>query len=152
MAAVFRGVSAISKSNTALFLEHRRIQPREDEREKVYEQAARKRRVLVVLPLDDRCVPVPPERGRIYATLPTEVTLPFGIHVNADWLLNISRMGLGEIEDAWQREIVDRIADVLARVLDWVSRARSAPDTHQGGVRRACVSVIGGGRHRSDSR
>ena len=115
------------------FLEHRRIQPREDEREKVYEQAARKRRVLGVLPLDDRCVPVPPERGRIYATLPTEVTLPFGIHVNADWLLNISRMGLGEIEDAWQREIVDRIADVLARVLDWVSRARSAPDTIKAG-------------------
>ena len=115
------------------FLEYRRIQPKEDEREKVYEQAARKRRVLGILPLDDRWTPIPPERGRIYATLPTEVTLPFRIHVNADWLLNISRMGLGEIENAWQREIVDRIADVLGCLLDWVSRACSEPDTIKAG-------------------
>ena len=115
------------------FLEYRKIQPGEDEREKIYEQASRKRRVLGVLPLDDRRTPMPPERGRIYATLPTAVTLPFRIHVNADWLLNISRMGLGEIDNAWQREIVDRIADVLACLLGWVSRSCSAPDTVKAG-------------------
>ena len=112
----------------ARFLEHRRIQPSEDERKQVYADAARPRRVLGLLPLDDDGMPTPPDRGRVYATLPTDVTLPFGLHINADWLLNISRSGVREIEDnAWQREIVDRIADVLARFLGWVSRSFSTP-------------------------
>ena len=88
-----------SRPSIRRFLEHRRIQPAEEERERVYAAAAKPRRVLGVLPLDDLGIPTPPPRGRIYATLPTEVTLPFGLHINADWLLNISRTGLGEIED-----------------------------------------------------
>ncbi len=112
-----------SPEAVARFLEHRRIQPTEDEQDRVYGEAARARQVLGVLPLDDQGVPNPPSRGRVYATLPTEVTLPFGIHVNADWLLNISRTGLREIEDnPWQRDIADRIADVLASLLAWVAR------------------------------
>ena len=111
------------------FLEHRKIRPAESEREQVYKQASRARRVLGVLPLNDRRVPVPPERGRIYATLPTEVTCALGIHVNADWLLNISRTGLGEVEEnAWQREIVDRIANILRCLLAWVARTFTEPD------------------------
>lgn len=78
----------------ARFLEHRSIQPSEDEREQVYADAARPRRVLGLLPLDDNGMPAPPIRGRVYATLPTNVTLPFGLHINADWLLNISRSGV----------------------------------------------------------
>ena len=106
----------------ARFLEHRRIQPSESERPEVYEEAARTREVLGVLPLDDYGTPAPPRRGRVYATLPTEVTLPFGLHIHADWLLNISRTGLWELDDnAWQREIVDRIADVLTSFLTWVA-------------------------------
>lgn len=115
-----------SKEAIARFLEHRRIQPSKKDREKVYKEAARFRRVLGVLPLDRDGMPAPPGQGRVYATLPTEVTLPFGIHINADWLLNISRTGLREIEDnAWQRDIADRIADVLARFLNWVARPGS---------------------------
>ena len=112
-----------SKDAVARFLEHRKIQPSEEEREQVYADAARPRQVLGVLPLDNDGMPAPPTRGRVYATLPTEVTLPFGLHINADWLLNISRSGLREIEDnPWQRDIVDRIADILACYLDWVRR------------------------------
>lgn len=112
----------------ARFLEHRSISPNEDEREQVYADAARPRRVLGLLPLDNDGMPTPPARGRVYATLPTAVTLPFGLHINADWLLNMSRSGVREIEDdAWQCEIVDRIADVLARFLGWVSRSFSTP-------------------------
>ena len=111
------------------FLEHRSIRPDEREREQVYAVAARARRVLGILPLDDQGVPAPPRRGRIYATLPTEVTLSLRLHVNADWLLNISRTGWGELEDdAWQRDIADRIADVLAKVLDWAARTFRKPD------------------------
>lgn len=115
-----------SKEAIARFLEHRRIQPLAKDRERTYREAARSRRVLGVLPLDRDGMPAPPRQGQVYATLPTEVTLPFGIHINADWLLNISRTGLREIEDnAWQRDIADRIADVLARFLKWVARPGS---------------------------
>ena len=121
-----------SRRAIARFLEHRHIRPDDlpkEKREEVYAEAARPRRVLGVLPLDNRGVPDPPPRGRIYATLPTDVTLPFGLHVNADWLLNISRTGLGEIrEDPWQRDIADRIADVLGNFLRWVALSFSEPD------------------------
>ena len=115
------------------FLVHRHIRPDdlpEDERDQVYATAARPRRVLGVLPLDDLGAPDPPAQGQLYATLPTEIALPFGLHINADWLLNISRTGLREIEDnPWQRDIADRIADVLASFLVWVARTFSDPDT-----------------------
>ena len=118
-----------SRAATRRFLEYRKIQPAEEESEQVYAAAARPRRVLGMLPLDDRGIPAPPQRGLIYATLPTEVTLPLGIHVNADWLLNISRSGLVEIEDnQWQREIMDRVADVLASVIGWAACTFSEPD------------------------
>ena len=118
-----------SSEAIARFLEKRKIQPTEEERKQVYAEAAQPRRVLGVLPLDNEGVPKPPKRGRVYATLPTEVTLPFGLHINADWLLNISRTGIPEIEaDAWQRGIVDQIADVLACLLSWIARTFSKPD------------------------
>ena len=117
-----------SNDAVACFLEHRKIQPSEEEREQMYADAARLRRVLGVLPLNNDGTPVPPTRGRVYATLPTEVTLPFGLHINADWLLNISRSGLREIEDnPWQRDIVDRIADILARFLNWSADTLAEP-------------------------
>ena len=117
-----------SREAIARFLEHRRIRPQPSEREKVYAEAARPRRVLGVLPLNDDGTPAPPTRGQVYATLPTKVPLPFGLHINADWLLNISRSGLPEIkENPWQRDIVDRIADVLASFLGWVARSFSEP-------------------------
>ena len=115
-----------SKEAIARFLERRRIQPSEADRKQVYADAARPRRLLGVLPLDDVGTPVPPARGRIYATLPTDVTLPFGLHINADWLLNISRSGLWEIEDnPWQRGIVDCFADLLRVFLHWIARTLS---------------------------
>lgn len=118
-----------SKEAIARFLEHRRIQPSEVERDQVYAEACRPRRVLGILPLGDNGVPAPPPRGRVYATLPTDVDLPFGLHINADWLLNISRTGLKEIEDnPWQRDIVQRVADVLGRLLRWAARTQSKPD------------------------
>ncbi len=105
----------------------------------MYSDAARDRQVLGVLPLDNHGMPAPPARGHVYATLPTEVTLPFGLHINADWLLNISRSGLREIEDnPWQRDIVDKIADILARFLDWSANKHSQPD-----AAKAAFKVLG---------
>lgn len=123
-----------SREAIARFLEHRRIQPSEEEKDRVYAEAGRARRVLGILPLDDHGVPAPPQRGRVYATLPTDVDLPFGLHINADWLLNVSRTGLKEVDDnPWQRDIVRRVADVVARFLLWVAATQSEPD----GVRAA---------------
>ena len=117
-----------SREAIACFLEHRKIRPTQDDREQVYADAARARRVLGVLPLDNDGIPSPPTRGHVYATLPTEVTLPFGFHINADWLLNISRSGLREIEDnPWQRDIVDKIIDILERFLHWSADTHSQP-------------------------
>ena len=118
-----------SREAIACFLEHRKIQPTPDAREQVYADAARARRVLGVLPLDNEGLPTPPARGHVYATLPTEVTLPFGLHINADWLLNISRSGLREIEDnPWQRSIVETISDILARFLQWSANTHCHPN------------------------
>ena len=125
-----------SKEAVACFLEHRRIQPSPDEQEQVYKDAARVRRVLGVLPLDDDGRPAPSAAGRIYATLPTDVTVPFGLHIDADWLLNISRVGLREIEDnPWQREITDRITDILASFVGWAARTFSEQDAVRGAFR-----------------
>ena len=119
---------APSRKAIANLLEHRRLKLSDDERERPNAEVARTRRVLGILPLDHNGAPMPPAKGRVYATLPTEITLPFGLHINADWLLNISRVGLGEIEDnRWQRETADRIADVLADFLGWTSRTFSEP-------------------------
>ena len=124
---VFEAKLQPTRAAVACFLEHRKIKPAPEERAAVYAEAARARRVLGVLPLDNEGIPVPPRRGRVYATLPTEVTLPFGLHLNADWLLNISRNGLREIEDnAWQRGIASEIASVLALLLQWSAEAHQS--------------------------
>ena len=117
-----------SKQAIASFLEHRKIQPTEADKKQVYKDAERVRQLLGVLPLDNEGNPFPPVRGRVYATLPTDVTLPFGIHINADWLLNISRAGLREVDNnPWQSEIIDKIADLIVEVLQWSVQQYSDP-------------------------
>ena len=94
----------------------------------MYADAGKSRRIMGVLPLDNDGLPAPPRRGCVYATLPTEVTLPFGLHINADWLLNISRTGLRGLEDnPWQRGIVDSIVELLACFLDWSADTLAEP-------------------------
>ena len=123
---VFEAEFRPSRAAIACFLEHRRIKPEKEDRDQVYAEVTKARRVLGVLPLDNAGKPEPPRRGRVYATLPTEVTLPFGLHINADWLLDISRNGLREIEDnPWQQDIAREIGVVLALLLRW------SADTHR---------------------
>ena len=105
------------------FVEHRRIRPGDQD------AAAQRRRVLGLLPLAEDGTPAPPDRGGIYASLPTDATVPLGLHLHADWLLNISRTGFREIEDnEWQSEIADHIADLVAVCLRWGARSFSGVD------------------------
>ena len=129
-----------SRDAIAKFLERRQIRPAAADKAEVYAAASKERRVLGVLPLDELGVPVPPARGRVYATLPTAVEVSFGLHIQADWLLNISRTSLGEIEDdAWQRDIADRLASLIAVFLKWVAqtlRSRAAATAAYAALRR----------------
>lgn len=136
-----------SREAIARFLEHRGIRPSEEERDCVYAEARRPRRVLGILPLDDHGVPAPPRRGRVYATLPTDVDLPFGLHINADWLLTISRTGLKEVEDnPWQRDIVRQVADVVASFLLWVAATQSERDAVSAAFRALAAPSRDAGR------
>ena len=125
-----------SKEAVARLLERRRIQPSAADRAKVYEEAVRPRTVLGVLPVDEEDVPFPPATATAYALLPTASTIPLGLHINADWLVTISRRGLPELEDnQWQNEIVDQIADVLASFLAWLGTRHSEPRVLRAGFR-----------------
>ncbi|MBI4614142.1 MAG: DUF3883 domain-containing protein [Planctomycetes bacterium] len=99
------------------FLELRRVLDEKldlDEREVL-------REVVGLVPLDARGSPAPLPRGRVCATLPLEETIPLGMHVQADWLLDGSRQGLREVEgDPWQEAIVEQIPGLLADYLEWL--------------------------------
>jgi hypothetical protein len=79
------------------------------------------REIVALVPLDSDGRPTPPEEGTVFATLPTEEKLPFGLHVHADWLVDITRNGLLDpSEHPWQRAILDRLPTILAKYLDWI--------------------------------
>jgi hypothetical protein len=111
-------------SDTAIkaFLSHRRILPNPGEREKVYSEAARPRHVALFCSLQDgRPEPVG-KRGRVYSMLPTNVTMPLGMHLQADWLLNTSREELiHRNNNAWHEDIRGQIPCLLRRVMEWTA-------------------------------
>ena len=108
-----------SREAIARFLEHRQKRPSPD----VYAEAARERSVDVFCPLDANGVPLPPKRGHAYALLATGVSVPIGLHVQADWLLNTSRRELMDVEtSAWHQEILGRLSGLLRSYVSWVAR------------------------------
>jgi hypothetical protein len=111
-----------SKEAIAAFLTHRGIRPSPEERERVYEEAARRRQVALFCSLKDgRPEPVG-KRGRAYSMLPTNVTTPLGMHLQADWLLNTSREELIHRDNnAWHEAIRDQIPALLGRVMEWTA-------------------------------
>lgn len=134
-----------SNQAVARFLEHRKIQPEPEEEDGVYRDASRPRPVIGVVPLDNNGIPTPPTRGRVHALLPTTVTIELGLHLSADWLLNISRTGLKEIEDnEWQRDHVAATADLFAQFVRWVARLES-PSAIKAGFSALRVPTPDGG-------
>ena len=79
------------------------------------------RSVVALVPLGEDRLPHPPTQGRVYATLPTRVRIPFGFHLQADWLVNLDRQNLRAITgDPWQEAIVQQVPKLVREVLLWL--------------------------------
>ena len=103
------------------------------------------RQVVGLLPLDDDGLPQPPDRGCVYATLPTQVRIPFGFHLQADWFVNVDRQQLREVAgDAWQEAIVGQVPEIVRQLLIWLSDESDA--VRKCGYRALCKPDDDGGR------
>ena len=80
------------------------------------------REVVALLPLNEEGRPEPPDHGRVYATLPTQVQVPLGFHLQADWLVNVDRQNLREVSgDPWQKAILEQVPELVCQFLVWLS-------------------------------
>lgn len=81
------------------------------------------RQAVALLPLDNDGRPNPPDRGRAYATLPTQTRVPFGFHLQADWLVDLDRRNLRPVqENAWQQAIVRQVPELVRQILVWLKK------------------------------
>ncbi|WP_163988895.1 sacsin N-terminal ATP-binding-like domain-containing protein [Pyxidicoccus caerfyrddinensis] len=104
----------------ARFLEHR-DSATPAEREKMYAAARQPRSVEVFCELGPEDIPLVPKHGHLFALLPTGLAIPLGLHVQADWLLAISRRELMQIDgNAWQEEILCCLPRLLRHFLEWL--------------------------------
>lgn len=114
------------------FLEHRQINPTPEDENRVYGEARRPRQVEMFCSLNDEGEPVPPERGQAFALLPTGVDVCIGMHIQADWLLAISRQELMEIEsNEWHEEILAQVPTIMRAYLSWL--VQTIPTTEVNG-------------------
>ena len=99
----------LSLSARPSFLDGRKNAVNEDPKV-AYQRAKQNRTVIGLVPLDDSGMPVPPKRGKIFATLPTGVDYGFGMHLQGPWLLNADRQDLISLFDStWQVEIIEKL-------------------------------------------
>ncbi len=83
--------------------------------------------VVALVPLGEDGLPDPPDRGRVYATLPTRVLIPMGFHLQADWLVNLDRQNLRAIAgNPWQEAIVRQVPKLVQDMLVWVTEESDA--------------------------
>ena len=81
-----------------------------------------KRAVVGLVPLDGNGRPDPPRHGGVYATLPTQVPVPFGFHLQADWFVDVDRQNLRDVDgDAWQELIVRQVPEIVRQFLVWLT-------------------------------
>ena len=118
-----------SRQAIARFLEHRQLAPPAEERERVYREASQRRQVAVFCEIDGRDNPITPDRGSAFALLPTGVTFPLGLHVQADWLLVVTRREIMQIEgNEWHEEILKQLPSLIRYYLEWLVGARDRFD------------------------
>jgi hypothetical protein len=103
---------AIAQARLKNILQHHK------DMEKVITDIKKPYRVLGLVPVayEDGIAQV--NRGQLFATLPIRSFVPFGISIQADWLLDLSRKGLRDVEtNPWQQTIVNNVANLIAKYL-----------------------------------
>jgi hypothetical protein len=121
------------------FLEHRQLKPSPSEREAMYAEAKRERHVVAFCTLDGHRQPKPPERGRLYAVLPTGKSAPIGLNLHADWLLDISRQGLMQLDgNHWHSDILACVPRLYAAYFAWLVGRENASSS----LTRASFDVL----------
>ncbi len=111
----------------ARFLEHRQLSPAANEKEQVYKEAGKRRQVAAFCQIDSSGIPVPLDRGSAFAMLPTGVTFPLGLHVQADWLLVVTRREMMQMEgNQWHEEILQQIPRLIRYYLQWFVKHTSS--------------------------
>ena len=108
------------------------LEVRQETRDHVGDDGRRVEREAVgLLPLDNHGMPRPPDRGNVYATLPTLIQVPFGFHLQADWLVDVDRQSLRDVDgDPWQEAIVRQVPEIVRQLLLWLR------DTSDAGVKQ----------------
>lgn len=102
------------------FLTHRELNPSKGEEEQYYRDAGKERLVEGFIPLTEDGLPCPPQYGNIYALLRTDVHVPIGMNLQADWLLLTSRQELMEPhENPWHFEIFNQVPMLIRMYLEW---------------------------------
>ena len=111
---------------------------RQQTHEQVSDDGQRIRREVVgLVPIDRDGLPDPPQHGLVYATLPTQVQVPFGFHLQADWFVDIDRQNLRDIDnDAWQELIVRQVPEIVRQFLVWL--ATQSDPARKRGYRALC--------------
>ena len=114
------------------------LEVRQETQDHVDERGRRvEREVVGLLPLDEDRLPQPPDHGRVYATLPTQVRMPFGFHLQADWFVNVDRQNLREVDgDPWQEAIVGQVPEIVRQLLTWL--AGESDEVRERGYRSLC--------------
>lgn len=85
-------------------------------------EARRERQVTIFCEVAGRDVPVPPSQGRAFALLPTGLLLPLGLHVDAEWLLALTRREPMRLDgDAWHEDILDQLPTLLHEFTGWIA-------------------------------
>ena len=103
--------------NIKLVLGHRNLSA--DQHDRVRREATTFR-VEAFVGLDQDGVPEPDGDGKAYSLLPTSEALPFGLNVQATWLLVSDRQDFKRAgNNAWFRQIASAIPALLAAYLRW---------------------------------
>lgn len=105
--------------------------------EETKHELSRGRSVIAFVPLDDERIPMLPENGLVYATLPTGEHIPLRMFLQADWFLNITREHMLNVERSpWHSEIVAQIPDLVTDLVRaFVERGEEEARTLQAGLR-----------------
>lgn len=113
-------VSHYRPNNDAM---RRFLEVRQETHEQVDDSGGRiTREVVGLVPLDSNGFSNPPSHGLVYATLPTQVPIPFGFHLQADWFVDVDRQNLRDVDgDAWQELIVRQVPELVRQFLVWLT-------------------------------